>query len=146
MPTGLAGSEIPTKSVAHAPVLREKAPAQFKKDPNRLSQNELLALPGCGHRGILPCFNRNLLGRLVHRLLCRCLNPHLVHPGRQRGSVRVAALQLADTLSVKVNIENQLFTERCGPHNGQLASVRRGCRTRNENASKRGYDNGENEF
>ena len=50
----LAGSKIPTKPVAHPPALREKAPAQFKKDPNRLSQNELLALPGSGHCGILP--------------------------------------------------------------------------------------------
>jgi hypothetical protein len=111
-----------------------------------LSQNELLALPGCGHRGSLPCFNRNLPGRLVHRLLCRSVNLHLVRPGGQRGSLRFAALQLADTLSVKVNLDNHLFTERCGPHNRQLASVRRGCRTRNENASKRGYNNDENEF
>jgi hypothetical protein len=66
--------------------------------------------------------------------------------GRERRSVRFATLELADALSVKVNIENQFFTERCGPQNGQLASVRRGCRTRNENASKRGYNNDENEF
>jgi hypothetical protein len=48
-------------------------------------------------------------------------------------------LQLADTLSVKLDIETDLVTERCELLNSQFRTLRGGCRTRNENASKRGY-------
>ena len=116
-----------------------------RRTSDRLLQSDLPALPRCGQRGRLACFNRHLLGRLAS-LFFRCLNLYLVRTGRQRGSVRFAALQLGDLLSVNEDIGNGKGTELWGPLDGQLASACRGCRARDEKASKRSYNNGQNKF
>ena len=110
-----------------------------------LLQGQSLAVPRCGYGSVLACLDHNLLGRLIHRLLCRCLNFHVMRTGWHCANVRSIALQLADTLSIKIDVKDHLFTDFWGAPNSQVASVGRGYRTRNENASKRGYHNRQKE-